>query len=86
MAEFINRSNLSTVFNSLGTSFYPVGMGRPGNLRNQGGYKSWKGRNVNSNPTGIAHGHIRPLTNSDPGNVFYSPFGKARPLKNYRNL
>lgn len=84
MAEFINRSNLSTVFNSLGTSFYPVGMGRPGNLRNQGGYKSWKGRNVNSNPTGIAHGHIRPLTNSDPGNVFYSPFGKARPLKNYR--
>jgi hypothetical protein len=84
MTELINRSSLNTGFNSLGTSFYPVGMGRPGNLRNQGGYKTWKGRNVNSNPTGIAHGHIRPLTNLDPGNVFYSPFGAARPLKQYR--
>ena len=68
----------------MGTSFYPVGMGRPGNLRNKGGYKTWKGSSVNSNPAGIAHGHIRPLTNLDPGNVFYSPFGKARPLKQYR--
>jgi hypothetical protein len=84
MTEFINRSVLNTSFNSLGTSFYPVGMGRPGNLRNQGGYKTWKGSSVNSNPTGIAHGHIRPLTNLDPGNVFYSPFGAARPLKHYR--
>jgi hypothetical protein len=84
MTEFSNKSNLSTVFNSLGTSFYPVGMGRPGNLRNQGGYKTWKGSNINSNPTGIAAGHIRPLTNNDPGNVFDAPFGKARPIKHYR--
>jgi hypothetical protein len=86
MANFvnINRSALNTGFNSLGTSFYPVGMGLSGNRRNQGGYKSWKGRNVNSNPTGIAPGHIRPLTNLDPGNVFPAPFGKARPLKQYR--
>jgi len=95
MTEFINRSVLNTGFNSLGTSFYPVGMGRPGNLRNQGGYKTWKGSSVNSNPTGIAHGHIRPLTNLDPGNVFpagsfASPvYSKTRvfiprPLKHYR--
>jgi hypothetical protein len=84
MAQFIDRSSLNTGFNSLGTSFYPVGMGRPGNLRNQGGYKTWKGRDLNSNPTGIAHGHIRPLTNLDTGNVFPSPFGKARPIKHYR--
>ena len=84
MAQFIDRSSLNTGFNSLGTSFYPVGMGRPGNLRNQGGYKTWKGRNINSNPVGIAAGHIRPLTNKDPGNVFDAPFGAARPLKHYR--
>jgi hypothetical protein len=84
MTEFINRSVLNTGFNSLGTSFYPVGMGRPGNLRNQGGYKTWKGKGLNSNPVGIASGHIRPLTNLDPGNVFPSPFGAARPIKHYR--
>lgn len=84
MAQFIDRSSLNTGFNSLGTSFYPVGMGLSVNLRNQGGYQSWKGSGVNSNPTGIAHGHIRPLTNNDPGNIFPGPFGKARPLKHYR--
>ena len=76
MAQYVN--SLNTGFNSLGTSFYPVGMGRPGNLRNQGGYKTWKGSNINSNPTGIAPGHIRPLTNLDPGNIFPSPFGAAK--------
>ena len=84
MEKLTGRNSLNTGFNSLGTSFYPVGMGRPGNLRNQGGYKTWKGSNVDSNPTGIAHGHIRPLTNLDPGNIFPGPFGKPRPLKQYR--
>jgi hypothetical protein len=84
MAQFINRSSLNTGFNSLGTSFYPVGMGLSVNTRNQGGYKTWKGSNINSNPTGIAHGHIRPLTNLDPGNVFPGPFGAPRPIKHYR--
>jgi hypothetical protein len=84
MAGLINRSELNTGFNSLGTSFYPVGMGLAVNLLNQGGYKTWKGDGINSNPTGIAPGHIRPLTNLDPGNVFPAPFGKARPLKQYR--
>jgi len=84
MAQFIDRSSLNTGFNSLGTSFYPVGMGLSVNTRNQGGYKTWKGPGINSNPTGVAAGHIRPLTNLDPGNVFPSPFGKARPIKHYR--
>jgi hypothetical protein len=75
---------LNTNFNSLGTSFYPVGMGKYGNRLNQGGYKTWKGDGINKNPVGIAPGHIRPLTNKDPGNVFPSPFGKARPIKHYR--
>jgi hypothetical protein len=85
MAQFINKnSSLNTGFNSLGTSFYPVGMGLAVNLLNQGGYKTWKGDGLNSNPVGIAAGHIRPLTNLDPGNVFPSPFGAARPIKHYR--
>jgi hypothetical protein len=82
MAQYYN--SLNTGFNSLGTSFYPVGMGLSVNLRNQGGYKTWKGRGINSNPTGVAAGHIRPLTNNDPGNIFPGPFGKPRPLKQYR--
>jgi len=77
-------NSLNTGFNSLGTSFYPVGMGLSVNLLNQGGYKTWKGSGVNSNPTGVAAGHIRPLTNNDTGNIFSAPFGKPRPLKHYR--
>jgi hypothetical protein len=71
----------NTNFNS---TFYPTGMQSYNNTLNQGGYKTWKGRGINQNPTGVAPGHIRPLTNKDPGNVFPSPFGKARPLKQYR--
>ena len=33
-------------------------------------YVTWKGTGVNSNPVGTASGHIRPLTNNDPGNNF----------------
>ena len=82
MAQYYN--SLNTGFNSLGTSFYPVGMGLSVNLLNQGGYKTWKGTGIDSNPTGVAAGHIRPLTNNDPGNIFPGPFGKPRPLKQYR--
>ena len=46
--------------------------------------KSWKGHGINQNPIGYAPGHIRPLTNKDPGNIFPAPFGKPRPLKQYR--
>ncbi len=47
-------------------------------------YVTWKGSGVNSNPVGTAPGHIRPLTNNDPGNVFQTGFGLARPIKHFR--
>ncbi len=47
-------------------------------------YASWKGTGVNSFPVGTAPGHIRPLTNNDPGNVFPTGFGLPRPIKHFR--
>jgi hypothetical protein len=47
-------------------------------------YTSWKGTGVNSFPIGTASGHIRPLTNNDPGNVFPTGFGLPRPIKHFR--
>ena len=47
-------------------------------------YVTWKGSGVNSNPVGSASGHIRPLTNNDPGNVFQTGFGLPRPIKHFR--
>jgi hypothetical protein len=47
-------------------------------------YIPWKGSGVNSFPVGTAPGHIRPLTNRDPGNNFPTGFGLARPIKHYR--
>jgi hypothetical protein len=47
-------------------------------------YIPWKGTGINSFPVGTAPGHIRPLTNNDPGNNFQTGFGLARPIKHYR--
>jgi hypothetical protein len=47
-------------------------------------YIPWKGTGINSFPVGTAPGHIRPLTNNDPGNNFPTRFGLPRPLKHYR--
>jgi len=47
-------------------------------------YVTWKGTGINSNPVGTAPGHIRPLTNNDPGNVFPTGFGLPRPIKHFR--
>ena len=47
-------------------------------------YIPWKGTGSNSFPIGTAPGHIRPLTNNDPGNNFQTGFGLARPIKHYR--
>jgi len=47
-------------------------------------YVTWKGTGINSNPVGTAPGHIRPLTNKDPGNVFPTGFGLPRPIKHFR--
>ena len=47
-------------------------------------YIPWKGTGINSFPVGTAAGHIRPLTNNDPGNVFPTGFGLPRPIKHFR--
>jgi flagellar basal body rod protein FlgF len=54
------------------------------NHTNQGGYISWKGTGVFSNPVGITPGNIRPLTNNDPLNNSNVGFGLPRPIKHYR--
>jgi hypothetical protein len=68
----------------MSSAFYPLGMKSYNNHVPQGGYKTWKGKGILSNPTGIAQGHIRPLTNNDPGNNFQTGFGLPRPIKHYR--
>lgn len=64
----------------MSTALYPLGMKSYNNHLPQGGYKSWKDKF----PVGITPTHIRPLTNKDPSNWYPAPFGRARPLKQYR--
>jgi hypothetical protein len=68
----------------MSSAFYPLGMKSYNNHVPQGGYKTWKGSGVLSNPVGVAQSHIRPLTNNDSGNVFPTGFGLPRPMKHYR--
>jgi hypothetical protein len=68
----------------MSSAFYPQGMQSYNNNVNTGGYKTWKGSGVFSNPVGIAAGNMRPLTNKDPANdAIYAP-GRARPIRHYR--
>ena len=68
----------------MSSAFYPLGMKSYNNHVNQGGYKSWKGTGINSNPVGITAGTIRPLTNNDPTNNYPTGFGLPRPIKHAR--
>lgn len=68
----------------MSSAFYPLGMKSYNNHTNQGGYISWKGTGVFSNPVGITAGNIRPLTNNDPMNNSNVGFGLPRPIKHYR--
>jgi hypothetical protein len=75
----------------MSSAFYPLGMkSMPSSGYNHKStyfnkqYISWKGTGVNSFPVGTAPGHIRPLTNNDPGNVFQTGFGLPRPIKHFR--
>jgi hypothetical protein len=75
----------------MSTAFYPTNMRQQpsggynsrSTLQNMA-YRSWKGTGVFSNPVGVTSTHIRPLTNSDPGNIFPTGFGLPRPIKHYR--
>lgn len=75
----------------MSSAFYPIGMRTyPASGYNHNStnflkqYIPWKGIGIGSNPVGTAPGHIRPLTNRDPGNVFQTGFGLPRPIKHYR--
>jgi hypothetical protein len=68
----------------MSSAFYPQGMNSWNNRLPQGGYKTWKGKGIFSNPVGVTSTHIRPLTNNDPGNIFPTGFGLPRPIKHYR--
>ena len=68
----------------MSSAFYPLGMNSYNNRSHQGGYQTWKGRGVYSNPVGITSGNLRPLTNNDPANDAIYKVGSARPLKQYR--
>ena len=68
----------------MSSAFYPLGMKSYNNHVRQGGYKSWKGDGINSNPVGITSGTIRPLTNNDPTNNSDPGFGLPRPIKHAR--
>jgi hypothetical protein len=75
----------------MSTAFFPTNMRQ----QSSGGYSNksslqnipyvpWKGTGIYSNPVTITSTHIRPLTNSDPGNIFPTGFGLPRPIKHYR--
>ena len=68
----------------MSSAIYTQGMNSWNNRLPQGGYKTWKGSGIFSNPVTVTSTHIRPLTNNDPGNVFPTGFGLPRPIKHYR--
>lgn len=68
----------------MSSAFYPLGMNTYNNRLPQGGYKSWKGKGINSFPVGITPGNVRPFTNKDYLNYFPTGFGLPRPIKHYR--
>ena len=62
-------------------SHYPQGMGTYNNRSYIGGYTSWKGQGMYSNPFATTAGNIRPLTNKDYTNVTPGKHGLPRPMK-----
>lgn len=65
----------------MSTATYPLGMESYNNRKLLGGYKTWKGDGIFSNPVSITAGNVRPLTNNDITNVYPSKHGLPRPLK-----
>lgn len=75
---------MSSATKPLGMNSMPASGYNHNSTTYNGQYVSWKGDGVNSNPVGTAPGHIRPLTNNDPGNIFQTGFGLPRPIKHFR--
>ena len=53
----------------MSSAFYPLGSNTYNNRLPQGGYKSWKGTGINSNPVGTTAGTLRPWSNMDYANT-----------------
>jgi hypothetical protein len=68
----------------MSSAYYPQGMKSYNNYVNPGNYVPWKGTGSGSNPVGVTAANIRPLTNNDPGNIFFGAARRARPIKHYR--
>lgn len=68
----------------MSSAFYSQGMKPMNHNLPQGGYKTWKGKGIFSNPVGNTPSLIRPFTNKDLTNVFPTGFGLPRPIKHYR--
>ena len=65
----------------MSSATYPLGMKTSNNHIFTGGYKTWKGTGINSNPVAITAGNIPPLTNKDYSNSVVYKQGSSRPLK-----
>jgi hypothetical protein len=68
----------------MASAYYSQGMSNEYNQGRSSNYVSWKGKGIFSNPTNIASGNMRPLTNLDPANSAIYKFGLPRPIKHYR--
>jgi hypothetical protein len=80
----------------MSSAFHPQGMNSWNNRLPQGGYVTWKGTGLNSNPVGTTAGTLRQWTNKDYANhnnaqqilhdnrTNKKTFGIARPIKHFR--
>ena len=65
----------------MSSATYPLGMKTSNNHVLTGGYKTWKGTGLNSNPVATTAGNIPPYTNKDYDNTTIYKHGLPRPLK-----
>lgn len=65
----------------MSSATYPLGMKTNNNHVITGGYKTWKGTGINSNPVATTAGNIPPQTNKDYYNATVYKHGLTRPMK-----
>ena len=68
----------------MSSTSYPLGTKSYNNHLPQGGFMSWKGSGILSNPIALTAGNIRPFVNKDYTNNFKTGFGLPRPIKHFR--